>query len=77
MITFNSKGILRHACEKIPYQGFSVLIDSNRYQKSPKNLSQFFELRNTQGDHALFRPWEFLRKITKNLYNGSQGFNIL
>ena len=34
-------------------------------------------LVKTQGDHALFRPWEFLRKITKNLYNGIQGFNIL
>ena len=67
--------LVRELCLKIGaicenfYQGFSVSIDSNRYQESPKKFYQFFQLRKTQGDHALFRAWEFFRKINKNSDN--------
>ena len=46
------------------------------YRFTKKNC-QFFELWKTQGDHALFRPFEFLRKITENSYNGNWGIIIL
>ncbi len=51
--------------EKIPARSFSAQIVSNRSKEAQKKVLAFQPLGKSQGDHALFRPWEFLVKIIK------------